>query len=65
VNDPTDAAVIALERRFSGWMIWTVRSWNGHAAGIIWCARRWDETGDVLNAGSAAALEEALKAATL
>ena len=41
------------------WQIWTVLRAVG---GIIWCARRWDGTGPVLNADSADELAESLEA---
>ena len=31
--------------------------------GLVWCARRWDERGDVINSGSAAGLSEAIELA--
>jgi hypothetical protein len=53
--------VAALELDWPQWQIWVVPRVVG---GTVWCARRWDGTGDVLNAGSAAELTEQLVAAT-
>jgi len=49
VKNPTDEMVAALERDWPEWQIWTVPR---AAGGTIWCARRWDGTGRVLNAHS-------------
>jgi hypothetical protein len=43
------------------WQIWTVPKAIG---GTIWCARRWDGTGQVLNAASADELAEYLEEAS-
>ncbi|HEY4854705.1 MAG TPA: hypothetical protein VII22_28290 [Streptosporangiaceae bacterium] len=53
--------VAALELDWPAWQIWVVPRVVG---GTVWCARRWDGTGDVLNAGSADELTEHLVAAT-
>jgi len=52
--------VAALELDWPRWRIWVVSRVVG---GTVWCARRWDGTGDVLNAGSADELAEYLVAA--
>jgi hypothetical protein len=44
-----------------GWQIWTVLKAIG---GTIWCARRWDGIGQVLNAASADELAEYLEEAS-
>jgi hypothetical protein len=51
----TDAIVARLEADWPDWQIWTVPKAIG---GTIWCARRWDGTGQVLNAASADELAE-------
>ena len=37
----------ALERDWPRWHIWVVHRVVG---GTLWCARRWDDTGNALNA---------------
>jgi hypothetical protein len=56
--NPTDEAVARLKTDWPQWQIWTVLRAVG---GTIWCARRWDDTGPVLNADSADELAEALE----
>ncbi|MGN6171948.1 MAG: hypothetical protein ACTHPS_03180 [Streptosporangiaceae bacterium] len=58
MGNSTDAIVARLE---ADWQIWTVPRAIG---GTIWCARRWDGTGHVLNAASADELAEYLEEAT-
>ena len=43
------AIVAALERDWPDWQVWYVPRAVG---GMTWCARRWDGTGQVLNADS-------------
>jgi hypothetical protein len=57
----TDEIVARLEADWPDWQIWTVPRAIG---GTIWCARRWDGTGKVLNAASADELAEYLEAAS-
>jgi hypothetical protein len=45
----TDETVAALERDWPHWQIWVVHRVVG---GPVWCARRRDGTGKVLNAYS-------------
>lgn len=53
--------VVRLERRFGQqWQIWTVPRAVG---GVAWCARRWGDEKQVLNADSSDELEEMLEAA--
>ncbi len=54
-----EAIVAELEREWPDWQFWYVPRAVG---GTIWCARRWDGTGRVLNAGSPAELAEYLAA---
>ena len=56
----TEAIVAAMEREWPRWQIWTVHKVVG---GDTWCARRWDDEKQVLNAGSAQELAEALEEA--
>jgi hypothetical protein len=49
-QNPTDDIVARLEADWPDWQIWIVPRAIG---GTIWCARRWDGTGQVLNAASA------------
>jgi len=52
---------VRLERRFGQqWQIWTVPRAVG---GVAWCARRWGDEKQVLNADSSDELEEMLEAA--
>jgi hypothetical protein len=57
VNSTVRDIVIKLERDWPGWQVWYVPRAVG---GTVWCARRWDETGDVINAGSPEELAEEL-----
>jgi hypothetical protein len=54
-----DALVSQLEASWPKWQVWYVPRAVG---GTIWCARRWDGTGRVLNAGSPDELAEYLAA---
>jgi hypothetical protein len=49
MGNPTDAIVAALEREWPDWQVWVVYRAVG---GPVWCARRWDGTGETLNADS-------------
>ena len=60
-QNPTDEIVARLEADWPDWQIWTVPKAIG---GTIWCARRWDGSGQVLNAASAAELAEYLEEAS-
>jgi hypothetical protein len=59
MENPTDAIVAALERDWPDWQVWYVPRAVG---GTTWCARRWDETGRVLNVGSPKELSAMLAA---
>jgi hypothetical protein len=61
MRNPTDEMVARLEADWPDWQIWTVPRAIG---GTIWCARRWDGTGKVLNAASADDLAEYLEEAS-
>lgn len=52
--------VVALEREWPRWQVWVV---HRAAGGQLWCARRWDDHGTVLNADSADELAEHLEEA--
>jgi hypothetical protein len=56
-SDPTEQAVAQLERDHPDWHVWVVRRVYG---GPVWCARRRDETGRVLNEDSAGHLGGAI-----
>jgi hypothetical protein len=60
-ENPNDKTVAALEADWPGWQVWTVPRVVG---GTLWCARRWDGTGETLNAHSAAELVEYLEEAS-
>jgi hypothetical protein len=60
-QNSTDAIVARLEADWPNWQIWTVPKAIG---GTIWCARRWDGAGKVLNAASAHELAEYLEEAS-
>ena len=47
-----------LEAEWPGWQVWII--WRA-VGGPLWCARRWDETGEVLSAGSAVDLADAIE----
>ena len=57
-HDPTNKIVTRLEADWRRWQIWTVRRAVG---GTIWCARRWDDERQVLNADSPEELVELLE----
>ena len=57
--NPTAEAVASLEADWPKWQIWTVPLAVG---GTVWCARRWDSSGKVLNAHSSDELAEYLEA---
>lgn len=52
-----DQAVAALERDWPDWQVWVVHRVVG---GPVWCARRWDEQGSVINVGSPGELAAAI-----
>jgi hypothetical protein len=53
-----EAIVADLEADWPKWQIWFVPRAVG---GTIWCARRWDGSGPVLNAASVDELAERLE----
>jgi hypothetical protein len=57
--NPTDKALARLRADWPQWQVWVVYRAVG---GAVWCARRWDGTGRVLNTGSADQLAKALEA---
>jgi hypothetical protein len=57
--NPTDEALARLRADWPQWQIWTILRVVG---GTLWCARRRDGTGPVLNADSADELAECLEA---
>jgi hypothetical protein len=58
MRNRTDEIVAALEHDWQRWQIWLVHRAVG---GITWCARRWDDESNVLNADSADELAEMLE----
>jgi hypothetical protein len=50
-------AQAALERAYPDWMIWRTSRPVGT---VTWCARRWDDSGGVLHAGTAEDLADAI-----
>jgi hypothetical protein len=52
------AIVARLEADWPAWHVWAVPKAVG---GTTWCARRWDETGDVINADSPDELEALIR----
>jgi hypothetical protein len=60
MRNRTDEIVAALEHDWPNWQIWIIRKAVG---GITWCARRWDDESNVLNADSADELTELLEEA--
>jgi hypothetical protein len=57
-QDPTNEIVTRLEADWPRWQVWIVRRAVG---GTIWCARRWDDERQVLNADSPEELVELLE----
>jgi len=57
-QNPTNAIVVRLEADWPRWHIWAVPRAVG---GTIWCARRWDDEKQVLNAASPDELVELLE----
>jgi hypothetical protein len=55
----SDEIVAELERDWPSWQVWVIHKAVG---GQIWCARRWDDESNVLNADSADELTELLQA---
>jgi hypothetical protein len=55
----THEIVAKLEADWPSWQVWTVTRAIG---GTIWCARRWDNEKQVLNADSPDELAEYLQA---
>jgi hypothetical protein len=58
MKNPTNETVAALEKDWPDWQVWVIHKAVG---GIIWCARRWDDERNVLNAASADELVEMLE----
>ena len=58
--NPTAEALARLRADWPQWQVWTVLRAVG---GTWWCARRWDGTGRVLNAGSSDELAAAIERA--
>jgi hypothetical protein len=52
------AITARLERDWPDYQVWYVPKAIG---GMTWCARRWDETGDVINATSPDELEALIR----
>jgi hypothetical protein len=52
-------AIDELERDWPNYQVWVVDRVVGR---YLWCARRWDGTGETLNAESAAGLAELIEA---
>jgi hypothetical protein len=57
--NPTDEVLARLRADWPQWQIWTVLRVVG---GTLWCARRWDGSGRVLNTDSADELAGRLEA---
>ncbi len=56
-NLTTNEIISRLEVNWPRWQIWVVQRVVG---GPVWCARRWDDEKQLLNAGSADELVEYL-----
>jgi hypothetical protein len=61
MENHTQTEVRRLEAAYPSFQVWVVPTVVGPDT---WAARRWDETGDVINTWSPEQLEAALKAAT-
>ena len=57
--NPTDEMLARLKADWPHWQIWTILRVVG---GTMWCARRWDGTGPILNADTADELAQFLEA---
>ncbi|HUY51692.1 MAG TPA: hypothetical protein VMV92_39325 [Streptosporangiaceae bacterium] len=57
-NPTTNEIIKHLEADWPRWQIWVVHRVVG---GPVWCARRWDDEKQVLNAASARELVEYLE----
>lgn len=57
----TEAIVAALEADWPRWQVWVVHRVVG---GTVWCARRWDDERQVLNAASPDELVQYLEEAS-
>jgi hypothetical protein len=55
-----DKIVIQMERDHPDWQCWTVHRAVSQPR-VLWCAKRWDGTGDVIHAGSSGELERLLE----
>ena len=60
MENATDQSVAELEEDHGAWQIWVI--WKA-IGGQIWCARRWDGTGAVINADNPDDLDEAIRKA--
>lgn len=58
VRNRTDEIAAGLRADWPGWQVWVIHKAVG---GQIWCARRWDDERNVLNADSADELTELLE----
>jgi hypothetical protein len=58
MRNRTEQIVATLEHDWPNWQIWVIHKAVG---GITWCARRWDDESNVLNADSADHLTELLE----
>jgi hypothetical protein len=57
IHDRTAEAVAQLEQDHPDWQVWVVHRAMGSP---VWCARRWDDTGAVLNEASPDRLAEGI-----
>jgi hypothetical protein len=62
MQNRTDQVVAKLEADWPNWQIWVIHKAVG---GITWCARRWDDEKQVLNADSPEHLAERLEDETV
>jgi hypothetical protein len=62
MQNRTDQVVAKLEADWPNWQIWVIHRAVG---GITWCARRWDDEKQVLNADSPEHLAERLEDETV
>jgi len=60
VRNTTAEIVAALEAAHPDWQVWCVHRVYG---GPVYCARRWDGSGDVLNADTPEHLSEQIREA--
>jgi hypothetical protein len=60
MENATGDIIKRLEKAYPGWMCWVVHRVIG---GPVWCGKRWDGTGQAVNADSPEHLSEYIREA--